>query len=681
MTDSEIQYIGNWSSDKITSNFSALNVSAFILTTEDDSKFRSTFSRSQSPVVLIGRSPLSNEPKEHEARATYSNPLMSRSHAKIAFSGSDMVSLTDTHSHHGTWVNRKSEDIKLTPDKPFRLEDGDKITFGKGVFKDGVMHMPLVVSVKLLFNPSTPPSVRPSSCSVTPQDDPRSSRSGRNRFGLSLSSSSESELSSDSEEVVIHHDDVETGGLGTSSSLYGLTSPQSSPDPLPIISHPAICEPLPPIDPGVQDEDEDRNLVRADPNVIVLDSQTSTTIPPWRRFSHSPWFDVTSVTSSLLRHVPDILPRPFSRTESLFGSRHSKSDVNSQESNATHSHPHVHVHAHNQSHAHGPSLPPPVHSHHSHHAHHAHHAHHHHHHHAFSHDPIPDHSAFHQSHIDHHHQSHDHQNAEDTNTPEGQVKVLGDAIKLLQEELQTLKTTVSRLDHSHITNEQVQSLIENLENRVPDLSLKLTEEYMSSFKSSLENPLKSLEQTIADLQRTMPGFQSYIAASEKKFDAVQNDIEKVQGLHKRVDSMHSFYLDARDKWDADHVAIKGCKHDIDLIRKDLEDLCQIWDKRNRDRDESINTHEDGLESRLKEYINAELTRLINAEPSPVLGKRKRPTEEDHEYVDAHVQTIEDPAVTTLIVAGPPTKRLKTLRSYIVPGVIGAVGAWIGLAYL
>lgn len=27
MTDSEIQYIGNWSSEKIASNFSALNVS------------------------------------------------------------------------------------------------------------------------------------------------------------------------------------------------------------------------------------------------------------------------------------------------------------------------------------------------------------------------------------------------------------------------------------------------------------------------------------------------------------------------------------------------------------------------------------------------------------------------------------------------------------------------------
>lgn len=294
--------------------------------------------------------------------------------------------------------------------------------------------MPLVVSVKLLFNPSTPPSAMLNSCSVTPQDEPRSSRGSRNRFGLSLSSSSESELSSDSEEAVPRHDDVETSCIGTSSSLYGLNSPQSSPD-LPSLSRPAVCEPLPPMDPGVQDEDEDgdRACVRAVQNVIVLDSQTSSVIPPWRRFSHSPWFDVTSVTSSLLRHVPDILPRPFSRTESSFGSRASKLDVNSQESNTTHPYSFSDPHAH--AHAHGHSLPLPVVSHHSH-PHHPHsHPHPHH-----PHDP------------DHHHHSHDRQNIDHTGPSDGEVKILGDSIRVLKEELQSLKTTVSGLDQTHVVS-------------------------------------------------------------------------------------------------------------------------------------------------------------------------------------------------------------------------------------
>lgn len=125
---------------------------------------------------------------------------------------------------------------------------------------------------------------------------------------------------------------------------------------------------------------------------------------------------------------------------------------------------------------------------------------------------------------------------------------------------------------------------------MPDLSLKAAEEYMSSFKSSLESPLKSLEQTIADLQRTMPGFQSYIAASDKKFRAVQNDIEKVQDLQERVDNVHSLYLDARGQYDADRVAVEGCKHEIDTIRKELEHLCEIWNKRKRDGDETISKY-------------------------------------------------------------------------------------------
>ncbi|KAG5652359.1 hypothetical protein H0H81_005261 [Sphagnurus paluster] len=89
--------------------------------------------------------------------------VVSRKHAKIAFSDSGHVYLIDLNSHHGTHIRKPGEALSkmLKPETPTQLADGDVVTFGKSVGRHNECVRPVVARIQLLseppFTPITPP--------------------------------------------------------------------------------------------------------------------------------------------------------------------------------------------------------------------------------------------------------------------------------------------------------------------------------------------------------------------------------------------------------------------------------------------------------------------------------------------------------------------------------------------
>ena len=53
----------------------------------------------------------------------------------------EQVFIIDTNSHHGTCVTRSTAEFNLAAESPFQLQDGDKLTFGKVVQRNGVVRI------------------------------------------------------------------------------------------------------------------------------------------------------------------------------------------------------------------------------------------------------------------------------------------------------------------------------------------------------------------------------------------------------------------------------------------------------------------------------------------------------------------------------------------------------------
>ncbi|KAJ6496811.1 hypothetical protein DFH09DRAFT_1205098 [Mycena vulgaris] len=118
------------------------------------------FRKAEEPVVHIGRRPGSDSAKgkKEDGKAFFACPVVSRHHAKIAFSDSGHAYLVDLNSHHGTHVRKRDEAVskQLSPETPTLLADGDVITFGKSVGSDKGLVRPIVARIDLLYG-SQPP--------------------------------------------------------------------------------------------------------------------------------------------------------------------------------------------------------------------------------------------------------------------------------------------------------------------------------------------------------------------------------------------------------------------------------------------------------------------------------------------------------------------------------------------
>ncbi|KAJ7743126.1 hypothetical protein B0H16DRAFT_1561955 [Mycena metata] len=161
------------------------------------------FHKSDSPVVHIGRRPGSDSEKRRNepGKAFFSCPVVSRHHAKLAFSDSGHVYLIDLDSHHGTHIRKRDDAVskQVAAETPTLLADGDVVTFGKSVGSDKGLVRPVVAKVELLYGPR--PSFKPL---VVPATSISRSPSGRYGVYLPEASPSSDEASPDS-----HDSDVE----------------------------------------------------------------------------------------------------------------------------------------------------------------------------------------------------------------------------------------------------------------------------------------------------------------------------------------------------------------------------------------------------------------------------------------------------------------------------------------
>ncbi|KAJ7493471.1 hypothetical protein B0H11DRAFT_2006569 [Mycena galericulata] len=186
--------------------------------TSTEAGHRIIFRKSEEPVVHIGRRPGSDSDKRKSepGKAFFTCPVVSRHHAKIAFSDSGHIYLFDLTSHHGTHL-RKREDVlskRLNPETPTLLADGDVITFGKSVGSDKGLVRPVVARVELLYGSQPPlkplvvPDLSLSGAAEGQTHSPLRPPSGR--YGVYVPASSEASSSSDELQSPQSHDsDIE----------------------------------------------------------------------------------------------------------------------------------------------------------------------------------------------------------------------------------------------------------------------------------------------------------------------------------------------------------------------------------------------------------------------------------------------------------------------------------------
>ncbi|KAJ7173803.1 hypothetical protein C8R46DRAFT_1084028 [Mycena filopes] len=162
-----------------------------------------TFHKLDSPVVHIGRRPGSDSDKRRSdpGKAFFNCPVVSRHHAKLAFSDSGHLYLIDLDSHHGSHIRKRDEAVskQIPAETPTLLAEGDVVTFGKSVGSDKGLVRPVVARVDLLYGSQPPlkPLVVPAA-SI--------SRSPSGRYGVYVP---EASPSSDDGSPDSHDSDIE----------------------------------------------------------------------------------------------------------------------------------------------------------------------------------------------------------------------------------------------------------------------------------------------------------------------------------------------------------------------------------------------------------------------------------------------------------------------------------------
>ncbi|KAJ7584753.1 hypothetical protein C8J56DRAFT_1088499 [Mycena floridula] len=249
----------------------ALAVVLHIEAPEGDSSSRLTFRRLDGAVVPIGRKPPSEDSekrlKDNEAgKAMFRCPVVSRKHAKLSFSDSGVVYITDLSSHHGTHLRKPSETISkmLAPELATPLADGDILTFGKSVGKNDGLVRPVVARVELI---QAIPAVVPATTMkpvIVADDEPRASpKSGR--YGIFMPSSGSSDGSSD------HID----------SDIEELPSPPSAKSSLPSLGRSALDAFKKFIPPPFPARNYSESFASLPPLPPILPSMVSNPIPVW----------------------------------------------------------------------------------------------------------------------------------------------------------------------------------------------------------------------------------------------------------------------------------------------------------------------------------------------------------------------------------------------------------------
>ncbi|KAF8151653.1 hypothetical protein B0H34DRAFT_810671 [Crassisporium funariophilum] len=167
------------------------------------------FRRANTSVVHIGRrSGFDTDRRSQDselANAMFRCAVVSRKHAKIAFSDSGHAYLIDLGSHHGTHIRKLGDKFSrcLKQETPTLLAHGDVVTFGKSVGKNEECVKPVVARIELLYcgqssmQSTSPirPLIVPSNASPS-MSDKSSAKSSSGRYGVHESSPSSSDESS-----------------------------------------------------------------------------------------------------------------------------------------------------------------------------------------------------------------------------------------------------------------------------------------------------------------------------------------------------------------------------------------------------------------------------------------------------------------------------------------------------
>jgi hypothetical protein len=146
--------------------------------------------------------------------------------------------LTDLNSHHGTYILKPTDIVSriIKPETPTLLADGDIVTFGKTVGKDGQAVSPVVARIELLFDSpimsclSPARTVKPPTFVESPTE-PAKTHTGR--YGLYVPSSHGSD---DSSQYDIDSDIEALDGPPSPSHPTPLDNAPSSPGDLPSVS-------------------------------------------------------------------------------------------------------------------------------------------------------------------------------------------------------------------------------------------------------------------------------------------------------------------------------------------------------------------------------------------------------------------------------------------------------------
>ncbi|KAH8113130.1 hypothetical protein DFH11DRAFT_363652 [Phellopilus nigrolimitatus] len=163
-------------------------------------------------------------------RATFSSPVMSRRHAHIAFSENGLITISDTGSLHGTYIQTSSGTLaKLTPHRPYVLHSGNVVLLGKSVYRDDRYWKPVIVRVTILHaesglsaSPALGPSTPPPDAQRTP-----------NRYGMYVGSAGVSSFDGDEDvdSMSLSSEDDDSEDISSDSSQR---LPSSSPATSPI---------------------------------------------------------------------------------------------------------------------------------------------------------------------------------------------------------------------------------------------------------------------------------------------------------------------------------------------------------------------------------------------------------------------------------------------------------------
>ncbi|KIJ53342.1 hypothetical protein M422DRAFT_64778 [Sphaerobolus stellatus SS14] len=626
-SDSDIQFLGNWSSNSpaSTSTF----VSAIVLTPvkPDNSGCDTplTFSREASSVVHVGRN-MNETACLAVDKAAFTSPVMSRSHAKITFADSGSVFIIDTGSYHGTWVARASDKCKLEPETPFQLRDGDILTMGKEVFKDGNLHQPITVSVKLLHSN---PSASPMSISTgsLPPEIPYISPKPRNTFGLHTTTDEDASSDGESQDSDFESNphsperdspptieaapiDIITGQNATYSPGSPSTGSNSS-------SSEADNEP-----------EQLADLFPTSPSLVLP------VTPPWRQ-------RLPSLSSEIFRRFGPKSPRGPSavgRFERLFSSRSSRGeDILSPEarvSDVAHedleriAHPGNHHHAH------------------------AHHA------------------AHHHCHNHHAHAHHSHEQFVPHSTGSGEVSKVSERIDELVKDVQSLKENSVELN---MLRNSVTTVEEKLKDSLTPIENDIVT--LKSHKSGIQTDIRflraDLESRGAEIEAVRYKLENRVDDAREQAIEVQASLESVQddlvsmkeGMNETSSDVTAAQMNIGQLENKVSELITAVK-DIEAFRVHSESAMKDF------RAETEKAYE-----QLSEKIKLEVNQLLEEyRATNVLGKRKR-SDDDEDSADLK----EDGSVHRGLI--PKRARHGLVSKFVTASAVGAVGAWLGLAYL